>query len=94
MCVYILFVEEGNWLNNHIRQIVVCYIFLGFFNKLICICVSVITDVVGHHDGEQRLVVGVERDVERGGLDHDEDGVEDWGTATQENKWFNNWMLL
>lgn len=34
------------------------------------------THIVGHHDGEERLVVGVEGDVERGGLDHDEDGVE------------------
>lgn len=35
------------------------------------------TDVVGHHDGQQGLVVGVEGNVESGGLDHDEDGMED-----------------
>lgn len=34
--------------------------------------------VVGHHDGEQGLVVGVEGHVESGGLDHDEDGVKNW----------------
>lgn len=39
-------------------------------------CVSW-TYVVGHHDGEQGLVVGVEGYIESGGLNHDEDGVED-----------------
>lgn len=34
------------------------------------------THVVRHHDGEQGLVVGVEGDIEGGGLDHDEDGME------------------
>lgn len=38
---------------------------------------GVLTDVAGHHDGEQRLVVRVEGDVEGGRLDHDEDGMED-----------------
>lgn len=36
-----------------------------------------LTHVAGHHDGEQRLVVRVEGDVEGGRLDHDEDGMED-----------------
>lgn len=46
--------------------------------------VCIFTDVAGHHDGEQRLVVRVEGDVEGGRLDHDENGMQDW-TATQEN---------
>lgn len=46
--------------------------------------VCIFTDVAGHHDGEQRLVVWVEGDVEGGRLDHDEDGMKDWTTATQE----------
>lgn len=29
----------------------------------------------------------VEGDVEGGCLDHDEDGMKDWTTATQENHW-------
>lgn len=37
--------------------------------------VCVHANIVGHHDGEQRLVVGVEGDVKSGGLDHDEDGM-------------------
>lgn len=37
----------------------------------------IFTDVAGHHDGEQRLVVRVEGDVEGGRLDHDEDGMKD-----------------
>lgn len=45
------------------------------------------TDVARHHDGEQRLVVRIEGNIEGGRLDHDEDGMEDWRTATQENHW-------
>lgn len=41
------------------------------------VCVCVCTDVAGHHDGEQGLVVRVEGYVEGGGLDHDEDGMAD-----------------
>lgn len=33
------------------------------------------TDIVGHHDGKQRLVVRVEGNIQSGGLDHDEDGM-------------------
>lgn len=43
------------------------------------------TDVVGHHDGEQRLVVGVEGHVECGGLHHNEDGVENCGALRKNN---------
>lgn len=47
-----------------------------------CMCAYILcriegTDVVGHHDREQGLVVGVKGDVEGGGLDHDEDGMKD-----------------
>ena len=52
-------------------------------DRLLC----VFTDIAGHHDGEQGLVVWVEGNVEGGGLDHDEDGMEDWWTATQEKHW-------
>lgn len=34
------------------------------------------THVVWHHNGEQGLVVGVEGYIESGGLNHDEDGME------------------
>lgn len=54
--------------------------------------VCVFTDVAGHHDGEQRFVVWVEGDVEGGRLDHDEDGMKDWTTATQENHW-KHWFF-
>ena len=43
----------------------------------VSVCVRVSTHVVRHHDGEQRLVVGVEGYIEGGGLDHDEDGMQD-----------------
>lgn len=62
-----------------------CQIIRRFFLHLLllnilsclCLCVGASTDVAGHHDGEQGLVVRVEGDVEGGGLNHDEDGVAD-----------------
>lgn len=33
------------------------------------------THVVWHHDGKQGLVVGIERYIQSGGLNHDEDGM-------------------
>lgn len=51
-----------------------------------CVC----TDIVGHHDGKQRLVMWVEGDIEGGGLHHDEDGMKDWGRKTQEKNNFEN----
>lgn len=56
--------------------------------------VCVYTDIVGHHDGEQRLVVWVEGDVQGGGLDHDEDGMKDWTTATKEINWLKYLQVL
>ena len=54
-------------------------------------CVCACAHIVGHHDGEQGLVVGVEGHVKGGGLDHNEEGMEDWGEeATQENINNNN----
>ena len=50
-----------------------------------CYVCKLCTDVVGQHDGEQGLAVGVEGDVEGGGLDHEEDGMEDWEVDTQES---------
>lgn len=49
------------------------------------LCVCVCTNIVGHHDGEQGLVVRIKSDIQGRGLDHDEDSMKDWGNDNQEN---------
>lgn len=45
----------------------------------VCVCGY----IVGHHDGEQRFVVGIEGHVQCGGLDHDQDGMQNWRTSSE-----------
>ena len=50
-----------------------------------CQNISLVTHIVGHHDGEEGLVGGVDGHVDGGGLQQDEAGVhEDVGAGQQE----------
>ena len=55
--------------NTHLKKIVlVKFLEYTSFN---------LHKVVAHHDGEERLVAGVDGHVERGGLEQEEHGVEE-----------------
>lgn len=56
-----------------------------FYTTTLCVCECVCTNIVGHHDGEQGLVVRIKSDIQGRGLDHDEDSMKDWGNDNQEN---------
>lgn len=67
-CLYKCFIAIQK---KHFRCTLLCFILQH------CVCECVCTNIVGHHDGEQGLVVRIKSDIQGRGLDHDEDSMKD-----------------
>ena len=50
-----------------------------------------VTYIVGHHDSQQRLIVRVESDIERGRLEQHEASMQNWQQLSEKTK--KNWHV-